>query len=95
MTAPLLIGSTRSEAMRRHHADRLARKSARSHPLVRQIFEAAQQEGISLRDLSSRSGVNARTIADWLTRGSPGLTNIVAVAHSLGYNLTLTRRREP
>jgi transposase-like protein len=65
-----------------------------AHPLVRKLVDLMNHEQMGLLDLADRSGINKNTIKDWRTRTVPTLDNFDACLSVLGYELTVTRKKE-
>lgn len=70
------------------------RVPARAHPLVRQLFETANDHRLCLIDLAERSGVNPNTLKDWRTRTVPNVANLQAAGNVLGLELVWRRIRD-
>jgi DNA-binding phage protein len=66
---------------------------AKSHPVVRRVFEEMIAQQIGYADIAARSGVDRNTIRGWRTRQSPSLANAEAVLGALGLRLTVTKER--
>ena len=69
-----------------HHHARLT-IARNCHPLVREFVRAMKTQGRSYRDVSRRSGVDDRTLADWSKRCNPTLANFQAALNALGLEL--------
>ena len=65
-----------------------------SHPLVREVFEIANDERIGLLDLAERAGLSKNTLQDWRTRSMPTVAKLNAVGNVLGWELTWRRRQD-
>jgi hypothetical protein len=69
-----------------------------AHPLVKQLFAIAKQQGVSAEELSSRSGVYTSTLMIWagLYRNgkitNPTIGNLVAAFNALGCELVVKGR---
>jgi hypothetical protein len=60
-----------------------------AHPLVRRMIELINQDGCTLEELASRSGVDSQTVNSWRSRKSPQLVTFEAMLNALGYRLTI------
>lgn len=65
-----------------------------AHPLVRRLIDLMNHEQMGVLDLSERSGINKNTMKEWRTRTVPTLDNFDACLGVLGYQLTITRKKE-
>lgn len=65
------------------------------HPLVKALFEEADQTGWSLRAIEKASGVDRAATQHWRRRSAPTLWNFEAVANAIGFDLVLVRRDGP
>lgn len=65
------------------------------HPLVKALFEEADQAGWSLRAIEKASGVDRAATQHWRRRSAPTLWNFEAVANALGFDLVMVRRDGP
>ncbi len=59
------------------------------HPLLRPMWQAIQQRGISYNELSKISGVDAHTIRNWRNGTSPTISNLEAVLNVVGFKLAV------
>lgn len=68
----------------------------RAHPLVRALYIAANQRGMTMTEIAERAGVRRRTIAEWTQRRSPGIAPLEACFNVLGLELApvLARPKE-
>jgi lambda repressor-like predicted transcriptional regulator len=66
-----------------------------AHPLLHQMFAHAALSGVTLRALSHQAGVSRQSINNWARRRSgPAFFALIAVAESLGLELTLRRKTD-
>jgi hypothetical protein len=61
---------------------------------VRRLIDLMNHEQMGVLDLSERSGINKNTMKEWRTRTVPTLDNFDACLGVLGYQLTITRKKE-
>lgn len=69
------------------------KKPARSaSKLVRDLFDAIDDTGLSAGAISTRTGVHSVTLSNWKHgKGAPRLTDFENVAQALGYRVVLLR----
>jgi transcriptional regulator with XRE-family HTH domain len=53
------------------------------------MIELINQDGCTLEELASRSGVDSQTVNSWRSRKSPQLVTFEAMLNALGYRLTI------
>lgn len=63
-----------------------------AHPLVRQLTELMNKEGVTLDDVARRSGIHRGVIHKWRYRSNPNIAAFEAVANVLEYDLKLVRK---
>ncbi len=59
------------------------------HPLMRSMWQAIHQRGITYRELSRLSGVDTHTIRNWRNGTSPTIANLEAVLNVVGFKLAV------
>ena len=65
------------------------------HPLVRQLFEIANRERATMKEIAGRAGmVPYQTLSNWRYGSSPQLQNFEAALNALGYKLRVVPIRE-
>ena len=64
-----------------------------AHPLVKELFKVMNTHKLTLKDVASKSGVEARTISHWRYNRSPTLLNFEATLNSIGYKLKIVRQQ--
>lgn len=58
-----------------------------SGPLVRQLFDRAEREGWTIKDLGGQSGYDAQTIGGWKKQSMPKLQSVSDVGAVIGMSL--------
>ena len=64
-----------------------------AHPLVKELIKIMNTHKLTLKDVASKSGVEARTISHWRYNRSPSLLNFEAALNSIGYKLKIVRQQ--
>ena len=64
------------------------------NPLIVQLDGILREKGMTLEEVSKKSGVTVHCIKDWGYRTTPNLRNFVAVAEVLGYDIKMEPRNE-
>ena len=63
------------------------------HPLMKQLFVARKQKGISYHELSLTIGLDLDTFYRWFrNKRMPKLDNFIAAADALGFDVVLVER---
>jgi hypothetical protein len=65
-----------------------------AHPLVRQLIEEANEQRVTITDLSIRTGIRRETISRWRQSSSPGVQNLIACFNVLGLELIVAPVKE-
>ena len=81
---------TRGATVRREDRGQLV--SVHAHPLVRRLFEIMAEEGVSMRAVSVRAGLNRSAIAQWKRTHMPKVDSLEAALNVVGYKLKIVRR---
>lgn len=63
------------------------------HPIIKVMFEQANEQQASWKVIADRAGVDESAIAKWGVSRSPRLANIEAVLNVLGYTITVKRKK--
>ena len=72
-----------------------AKIAPRSHPLIKYIWRAINEQQTSQQLVAERAGVSASTMRKWRQANrSPSLLQIEAVLNVLGYDLCIRNSRE-
>lgn len=58
-----------------------------AHPLVKQLFEIQEKQGIMNKTLCADAGVATFCLSDWRRRGDPSLRNLEACLNALGFSI--------
>lgn len=64
----------------------------KAHPLVRALYQHANEQQTTLTEIARRAGVPRRTISDWTQNRSPGVALLVACFHVLDLDLVPQER---
>jgi len=67
----------------------------RRHRLTADLFEIADTQGMSMRQLAAESNVCMASLKLWGRTTSPNLDTFERTVHTLGYRLAIRRRSEP
>ena len=64
------------------------------HPLVRWMWAEMNKQRASQEDIAKRSGVSSSAMRKWRTGvRSPRVLELDAVAHALGYQITVRKKK--
>ena len=65
------------------------------HPILRPMWEAVNQRGISHSEFARRAGVSSHAIRNWREGTSPTLANLEACLNTVGLKLVIVPTVEP
>lgn len=66
----------------------------KANPLVRQLFEHANEQLTTMTEISERSGIPRETISGWRYSVTPNVASLEATLNVLGLELCVRKRRE-
>lgn len=66
----------------------------RCDPLVKELLNLVDEQGLAINKVAQRSGVGFQTILRWQKSNIPNLYNFRAVLQSIGYDLKIISKDE-
>jgi|TARA_B110000444_G_C18807256_1_gene580652 transcriptional regulator with XRE-family HTH domain len=63
----------------------------RCDPLVKELLNLCDEQGLAINKVAKKSGVSFQTILRWQNSNIPNLYNFRAVLQSIGYDLKITK----
>jgi hypothetical protein len=66
----------------------------RCDPLVKELLNLVDEQGLAINKVAQRSGVGFQTILRWQNSNIPNLYNFRAVLQSIGYDLKIISKDE-
>jgi DNA-binding phage protein len=62
------------------------------HPLSRELFSIASQQGVTIQKIAEDAGLNRRTLMHWKVDSTPNVSCLDAALNVLGYQLVILRK---
>ena len=66
----------------------------RCDPLVKELLNLCDEQGLAINKVAKKSGVSFQTILRWQNSNIPNLYNFRAVLQSIGYDLKIISKDE-